>query len=393
MMPDLWSAGLSRRQAVRLLLSGTGMALLAACGSAPAAGPTSTAAQPQSPASANGSATTASAKTGAASSAPKPGGTLQIGTVTDITQLEGHRLQGQNFTMLFPIFDRLTEYDDQLQPQPGLAESWEFSSDAKQLTLHLRKGVQYHTGRELTSDDVKFNILRVRDPKTGAAQMVTMGNWWSDIRTPDASTVILTSDQPRPAAFDFLEYLNIVDPVTLQGPKAQTTLVGTGPFKFVEWVTGDHLTLAKNPNYWQSGKPYLDQVTFRIGHDPQAVLTQLEARALDAMDAPPIEELAQLSRDAAYQVVKNAHPGGYTALLVNTAYPPLDKKEVRQALSYALDRQRYYQTVLKGNGAAQDLAWPSNSPAYEAAKNDRYAFDLSKAKALLASAGVTNTQF
>lgn len=371
---------LSRRSALRLLGAGASVTVLAACTPSPS-----------TPSASTTVAVQVTPKPGASggAEAPKNGGTLQIGTVSDINQLEGHRLQGQNFTMLFPVFDRLTEYDDNLQPQPSLAETWEFSTDAKQLKLTLRKGVQFHTGRELTSDDIKFNILRARDPKTGAAQMVTMGNWWTDIQTPDASTVILVSETPRPAAFDFLEYLNIVDPVTLQGPNAQTTLVGTGPFTFGEWASGDHLTLNKNARYWRSGQPYLDQVVFRIGRDPQAVLTQLEGGAVDAMDTPPVNDAARLRQDSKYQVLTNAHPGGYTAVLVNAAQAPFDKKEVRQALGYALNRQRYYQTVLHGTGTAQDLPWPSNSPAYEADKNTRYTFDLDKARSVL---GSTNAQ-
>jgi peptide/nickel transport system substrate-binding protein len=134
-------------------------------------------------------------------------------------------------------------------------------------------------------------------------------------------------------------------------------------------------------------------VIFRIGRDPQAVLTQLEGGVVDAMDTPPVQDAARLRQDAKYQVLTNPHPGGYTAVLANTAFPPFDKKEVRQALSYALNRQRYYGTVLQGNGTAQDLPWPSNSPAYEDGKNERYGFDLDTARTLLAQAGAGNAQF
>jgi peptide/nickel transport system substrate-binding protein len=321
---------------------------------------------------------------------PVAGGALQIGTITDITQLEAHRLQGQNWNMLYPIFDRLTEYDEKLVPQPRLAQSWDLSADNTTLQLHLRQGVQFHTGRELTSDDIKYNITRARDPKTGAAQMVTMGNWWTDIQTPDKYTVVLVSDQPRPAAFDFLEYLNIIDSVTAEGPNAATALVGTGPFTFTEWATGDHLTLAKNPQYWQSGAPYLDQVVFHIGRDQQALITQLEAGAIDAMDAPPVTDAVRLKADPTYTLTVNANTGGYNALLANTSVPPLDNQQVRQALNYAINRQRFVDSVLLGIGTAEDLVWPAGSPAYEADKIDHYAYQLDHARQLLASAGVSS---
>src|SRR5690349_472324 len=127
---------MDRRRVLQLAGGAIGMGLLAACTpSAPSA--------PSAPAS----SATSAVGSPVASTQPKSGGTLQIGTITDLTQLEGHRLQGQNWNMLYPIFDRLTEYDEKLQPQPRLAESWDFSSDNKTLQLRLRHGVQFHTGR------------------------------------------------------------------------------------------------------------------------------------------------------------------------------------------------------------------------------------------------------
>ena len=170
---------LSRRQALRLFTGAIGLGILAACA------PTAPGASSATPGGSSVAVASATSSPAAAASQPKSGGTLQVGTLSDITQLEAHRLQCQNWNMLYPIFDRLTEYDTNLTPQPRLAESWDFSADNKTLQLHLRHGVQFHTGRELTSDDIKYNILRARDPKTGASQMVAMGNWWSDIQTPD----------------------------------------------------------------------------------------------------------------------------------------------------------------------------------------------------------------
>lgn len=259
-----------RRRVLQLAGGTIGMGLLAACTPSPPSAPAVTTAAYAAAKPIATSPTTAGIQ-------PKAGGSLQIGTITDITQLEGHRFQGQNWNMLYPISDRLTEYDDKLQPQPRLAESWDVCSDNKTLQIRLRQAVQFHTGRELTSDDIKYNILRARDPKTGAAQMVTMGNWWSDIQTPDKYSVRLVSDQPRPAAFDFLEYLNVIDSVTAEGPNAATSLVGTGPFTFGEWSAGDRLTLKKNSHYWRAGAPYLDEVIFQIGRDRQAIVAQLEA--------------------------------------------------------------------------------------------------------------------
>ena len=145
-------------------------------------------------------------------------------------------------------YDRLTAYDANLKPQPMLAESWEFSSDFKQLKLNLRKGVHFHSGRELTSDDIKWNLMHVRDPKVAAGALILQSKWYTSIETPDKFTVVLGSEQPRPATFDFFEYFDIVDSETAD---AMQTLIGTGPFKFVEWAQGDHLLFTRNADYWQ----------------------------------------------------------------------------------------------------------------------------------------------
>jgi ABC-type transport system substrate-binding protein len=104
-------------------------------------------------------------------------------------------------------------------------------------------------GRELNSDDVKYNIIRARDPKVGAGQFSKPANWFNEIDTPDKYTVVLKSEDPRPLAFDFFEYFNIVDKDAMESPDAKEKLVGTGPFTFVEWLQGDHLTFTRNKNY------------------------------------------------------------------------------------------------------------------------------------------------
>src|SRR5436190_93955 len=158
------------------------------------------------------------------------------------------------------VNETLIEYAPDLTPKPRIAESWEQSSDLSKIKINLRKGVTFHTGRDLTSDDIEYNLLRARDfPKNPFASQVAPGsNWWTSWEKPDKNTIVLQSDKPRPGVFDFLQYLRILDKDTMEGPDATTKVVGTGAYKFVEWVPGDHFTLVKNPNYWESGHPYLD---------------------------------------------------------------------------------------------------------------------------------------
>jgi peptide/nickel transport system substrate-binding protein len=379
MDPEATSPALkSRRSMLGLLVGAASATLLAACGPISPSAPAPGQVQP---------AATAGAAAKPAPAQPQSGGTLRVVTSSDLSNLNPHGISPVSFDTMWSVFDPLTRYDNQLKPQPMLAESWDVSTDLKRITLNLRKGVTFHTGRELTSDDVKWNIERVKDPKALALQLVNMGNWWSAIDTPDKYTVILTSDVPRPAVFDMLEFLNIADRVTMEGPDADKKLVGTGPFTWGEWAQGDHQRYLKNKNYWQSGKPYLDELYVQITKDVPAAVVQLESGAVDAILNPPVRDLARLQKDSKYRVLINQNTGQYFILSFNTTMPPFDNKQVRQALNFGIDRKRFVDTALGGSGEPRNLPWARQSPAFDAAKNSVYAYDLDKAKALLAQAG------
>jgi peptide/nickel transport system substrate-binding protein len=328
----------------------------------------------------------------ASAATPRTGGTLRTAVVGDPPSLEVHVLLPTLYETVWLVYDRLIAYDDKLVPQPQLAESWDQSADQTSIKLNLRKGVQFHSGREFTSDDVKYNLLRVRDPKVGAGTFVNQSNWFSGIDTPDKYTVVLTSETPRPLTFDFFQYFNIVDKDAMESADARSKAVGTGPFSLVEWVPGDHLQFARNPNYWQTGRPYLDAIHATILNDPQAMISQLEGNAVDAIKSPPLTDFGRLKSDPGYQALAHPNAGIVFCFGVNVLNPPLDDKRVRQALNYAIDRKRFADSVMFGLGRPQALPWAPGSPPYDAALEQAYAFDLNKAKSLLGEAGVSNLE-
>ena len=129
-------------------------------------------------------------------------------------------------------------------------------------------------------------------------------SWFTSVDTPDKYTAIVHIRSPRPAIFDLLEFLNIVDKDTIEGPDAQTKIVGTGPFKFVEWVQGDHMTLAKNKNYWQSGRPYIDEWRVLIVPDSQAMHHAVRGRCdWISWHLAPVATSVRLQADREYQVI------------------------------------------------------------------------------------------
>jgi peptide/nickel transport system substrate-binding protein len=372
-----------------MLALGAGGLVLSGC--APAAPSTSTPLPTAPPVNTSPAATIVSPPQ-TSTPQPKSGGTIRTGQVGDIANLDGHYANQLSATTVQLAYEKLVAYDLKLQPQPVLAESWDVSTDNTTLKLNLRKGVQFHTGREFTSDDVKYNFLRVRDPKVAplTGTLAPQSAWFTNIDLPDKYTVVLTADKPRPGIFDFLSGFNMVDRDTVEGPNGKTALNGTGACKIVEWVSGDHITLARNPNYWQTGRPYIDGFQVSILRDPQTMVTQLESGALDAVYAPPLTDTVRLKQTPNFQALVNPQLGQFFYVNQNVTLPLFQDKVVRQAMNFALNRQRISQTVLQGLcGDPVCLPWPQQSPAYEPAKNATYTFDLSKAAALLKQAGVS----
>ena len=281
-----------RRELLQAMVGGAAVSVLAAC--APLAPSAVT------PSAAAG--TPVSAATSVQSTQPRSGGTLRFGQNVEIaaggavgaSALDGNNISPAPLSAIWLGYDSLVRYDSQLKPQPMLAESWDLSSDFKRIKFNLRKGVQFHSGRELTSDDAKYTLLRVRQPNVGA-QFTNMSKWWTAIDTPDKYTLELTSDQPRPAMFDLFDTLNIVNKEITDNPDLVVKTSGsTGPFKFVEYVQGQHIRWTKNPNYWQSGQPYLDEVLVQFIGDAQSMVVQFESGALDVVDVPPARDALRL---------------------------------------------------------------------------------------------------
>jgi len=175
---------------------------------------------------------------------------------------------------------------------------------------------------------------------------------------------------------------------------ASSKVVGTGPFVFGNWVQGDRLELAKNKNYWRSGYPLLDGIAVNILKDTQALAVQFEAGALDVMTAtppgPPVAEFLRFKADPKYVGLLHPDSGAVQTIGVSAPKAPFDNKLVRQAFNWAVDRERYNTTILKGTGVAGSIPWGPSSPAYDADKDRTYHFDLDKARSLLNKAGVAS---
>lgn len=329
----------------------------------------------------------------AASKGAKRGGTVVLAQTADIipASLVGHVFPNSLYGRL--VFNNLTEYDHKtLEPKPALATGWQMASDGKAITLDLRKDVKFHTGRPFGPQDVIFSIQQSQDPKR-SSQMRLTASAITDMSVSGPNQLKLRFAHPMTNLFDLFELLFIFDSETFADVLTGKNLVGTGPFVWKSWVPGQSLSLSRNPSYWKEGLPYLDGVEVRVIPQAQALLASVQARQTTVAFGLTSKDVASIKDDPQFAIdVSDTGFANDFYLGCNVKVAPFDRKEVRQAVSWAIDRDRILKSVFGGLGMATSIPWGKSSPAYSEAKAHTYSYDPEKAKSLLAKAGVKNVQ-
>jgi peptide/nickel transport system substrate-binding protein len=328
-----------------------------------------------------------------------PGGTLIIAQNPEPTVLTTGLTTAPATQLISPkIFDGLLYLSPTNGPQPQLAESWSFSADRLQVTFKLRSGVLWHDGQPFTSADVAFSVMEVWK-KYSSRGRSAFPNVQS-VDTPDPLTAVWNLSRPTPY---LLSALNARDSQVL--PKhlyagtdilnnpANTAPIGTGPFRVKEWVRGNYLTLERNPSYWQSGKPLLDQVIYRFIADPSSVSAALETGAVHVAYADTLSnsEIKRLKNNPALTVHDRLNTYGGTGIMAfefNLQRPEFQDVRVRQALAHAIDKEFILKNILLGQGTTADSPIPKNFPQFYSADVPQYPYDLKRAEALLEEAGL-----
>lgn len=315
---------------------------------------------------------------------PRRGGTLTFARTSEIQNFNPTFINPGHYPFLRALYNTPVRYDQHVNPVPDLAESFELSQDGLSLRLQLRKGVQFHSGRELTAEDVTFTLDWFRDPKNSSPVRAAV-NLVKTVETPDKHTVILGFEAPNPGVFDMLDLLFIVDKTTVD--QFANGGGGTGPFKLAEYRPGDVARFTPNPNYFESGKPYLDEYILKQVPDAQAMAIQLESGATDIIWIPNYNDLVRLGQDPRFQTSPGAPGAFFWDIAVNTSVPNLSDKRVRQAISYAVDRERFARTVMLGLVEPTSLNVPKTSWAYFPDLEGKHARNIDTAKQLMAEAG------
>jgi len=281
---------------------------------------------------------------------------------------------------------------------PGLAESWQVSEDGLTYTFRLRHDVSFHDGTPFNAEAVRVNLDRIVNPDTQSQKARFLLGPFESVEVIDEYTVAVHLSTPYAPLLDGLAqvYLGMASPAALTkwGADYQFHQVGTGPFKFVEYVPNDHLTIVRNANYkWgpaiydQPGPAYLDEIEFRFFTDPAGRALALEAGDADVMGELPPLDAARLRQDNSFVITPVAVPGQPLGLMLNTQRPPLDDTRVRQALLFATDRATIVQTIFGGESPPATGPLTAVSFGYDPSLAERYPYNPQEALALLEEAG------
>lgn len=334
-----------------------------------------------------------------AAGTPRRGGTLVVAASADPGQLNtAITTAGGTHYVADHLYNGLVGLDDELNPIPELAASWQVSEGGKVYTFKLQPNVKWHDGVPFTSEDVKFTfeqaLLKYHARTKSGLESVLEG-----IDAPSPDTVVFRFKQPYGP---LLQRLDVVEaPIIakhiyagkdIQKDVANNAPIGTGPFKLVEAVKGDHVTLERNPAYFRAGLPYLDKVIFRIIPDANTAALALEQGEVDYLNSVQGPDIARFQQSADIKLAEGFGGGGGT-VCQNVLIPnlmkdaPFNKREVRQAFYQALDRQFILDRVYFGQGTvstgpiSRQIVW-AYTPDVKA-----YPYDVAAANALLDGAG------
>lgn len=332
---------------------------------------------------------------------PTPGGTFIYAIGNDPQTLNPTLTTNvDTLAVTCKMFNGLVWLDRDFELQPELAESWEISEDGLTFTFFLRDDVVWHDGEPFTSADVKYTfeeVLAQYHPRTNRAFETV-----ASVETPDDYTVVVTFEGSVYAPF--LQQMTCQNAAILpehlyagtdptSNPLNVDNPVGTGPFRFVEWLRGDRVVMARNDNYFRDGEPYLDEIIARIVPDPTSRVLGLLSGEVDYIQSfyLPKEEVARLNADPSIQTETDTDVPGNYLMFFNTANAPLDQPEVRQALALGLNREQIVNQAFFGVGSPGEsaihraLGWASNP---EVSYSELYPYDPEQANVLLDELGL-----
>ena len=300
------------------------------------------------------------------------------------------------FTSTKPL-ERLLALDQQLKWQPVLAQRVEPAADFRSFTVHLRRGVTWHDGKNFTAEDVVFSAMQYWKPLSVGVAL----NALTATRALDSHTVRFEFDRPVPEFF-FNSVLagqgglvipkHIYETGNIVTNPINNTPIGTGPWKYKEWVRGSHVEYVRNDNYWENNKPYLDRLFIRWWRDPASRLAAFESNARDhgCVTPVPLPAVDRLVRSGRFAADSRGYESSAwcSTIEFNVRKAPFDNRLVRQALMHAIDRQLVVDTVFFKRGRPGLNPILSANKLFHTGDVPKYDFNPAKAAQMLDAAGL-----
>lgn len=322
---------------------------------------------------------------------PKSGGTLVYAGGVDAQTLDPQFITDiPTFRVAGAIYEALVSQDENGKVGPGLATSWTISDDKRTWTFKLRPNVSFHDGTPFDAEAVKFTFDRLVDPATGSPRKSALAAVES-VKVVDKLTVAITTKQPFAPLLSQLSAYNtyILSPtqVKKEGANFKNAPAGTGPFRFKSWQPGEKLTLVRNEQYWGE-KPRLDAVVFTVVPEASARTLMLLSGQADVISGVPTVMIERLKSNKQVNVIRKT---GYRTIYLgmNLAAKPFDDVRVRHAVAHAVNKPALVKGVMSGIGT---LGGSYESSVIDGSDTSLqpYAYDVAKAKKLLAEAGYPN---
>jgi peptide/nickel transport system substrate-binding protein len=324
--------------------------------------------------------------------APAAGGQLTVALFKDLRTINPIMgIFGNEWRTTINLYNNLTQLTADGGVTGDLAESYSASDDATVWTFVLRQGVKFHDGSTLSSADVVATIEKILDPKTSAPYKAELGPIAS-AKAVDGRTVRITLSEPYadlPKALASATARIVSETGIANFDKLATTAHGTGPFILKEFVPNDRAVMERNPNYFRSGRPYLDRLVMRVLPDTTAQIAALQNREIDAIaevESDAFKRVAAIKGVKAVQVTG----GTFNNIVLYANRPPFNDPKVRMALRYAMDRPAMADAITGGVGTPADDHPISAAYEYFDKETPLRKQDLAKARQLLKEAGHAN---
>ena len=296
------------------------------------------------------------------------------------------------------VIEALIELDTQGRAHPRLATNWQVSKDGREWTFKLRTGIAFHDGTPFDAEAVKFSFDRILDPATKSQTGLSEIGTYQSSQVLDSRTIKMTFKEPYAPFFNNLHdvVLGVVSPTAVKkyGADFGSNPVGTGPYRFQEWVRGDHVTLVRNDKYVNTSElvshktpPYLDTLTFRIIMEDATRLNALRSGEADFIYRVPGINVESVQSDSRFQVYKNMYAGEPVMFLINRSKFPTDDVAVARAMQFAVNKEVVTRIATGGispvaYGPLKPVVW-----GYNAEVEKMYRYDPPKARQVLEEAG------